>query len=125
MAPQPQPKHDWARQAYRVLGVIDTQVRNLRKRQVVSGYLNGDRDGAYWGVRSHIGDYGPPAGTLPCPDESALRLAKTATRLKQMDDTLQEQLVNWGYAICDAGMRRWVEPAAPAPPGFPYAGGLG
>ena len=125
MAPQPKPKHDWARQAYRVLGVIDTQVRNLRKRQVVSGYLNGDREGAYWGVRSHIGDYGPPAGSLPCPDESALRLAKTATRLKQMDDTLQEQLVNWGYAICDAGMRRWVEPAAPAPPGFPYAGGLG
>ena len=125
MGPQPKPKHDWARQAYRVLGVIDTQVRNLRKRQVVSGYLNGDRDGTYWGIRSHIGDYGPPAGSLPCPDESALRLAKTATRLKQMDDTLQEQLVNWGYAICDAGMRRWVEPAAPASTGFPYAGGLG
>jgi NTE family protein len=126
MGSQPKPKHDWARHAYRALGVIDTQVRNLRKRQVVAGYLNGDRDGTYWGIRSHIGDYGPPAGSLPVPDASALRLAQTATRLKGMDDTLQERLINWGYAICDAGMRRWVEPDAPPPADFPYpAAGVG
>jgi NTE family protein len=120
MGSQPKPKHDWARHAYRALGVIDTQVRNLRKRQVVAAYLSGDRDGTYWGIRSHIGDYGPPAGSLPVPDASALRLAQTATRLKEMDDTLQQRLINWGYAICDAGMRRWVEPEAPAPAAFPY-----
>ena len=126
MGSQPKPKHDWARHAYRALGVIDTQVRNLRKRQVVAGYLNGDREGTYWGIRSHIGDYGPPAGSLPVPDASALRLAQTATRLAEMDDTLQERLINWGYAICDAGMRRWVEPDAPAPADFPYpAAGVG
>ena len=120
MGPQPKPKHDWARHAYRTLGVIDTQVRNLRKRQVVAGYLSGDRQGTYWGIRSHIGDYGPPAGSLPCPDASGLRLAQTATRLKGMDGALQEQLINWGYAICDAGMRKWVEPDAPPPTDFPY-----
>jgi NTE family protein len=120
MGPQPKPKHDWARHAYRTLGIIDTQVRNLRKRQVVGGYLNGDRQGTYWGIRSHIGDYGPPAGSLPCPDASALRLAQTATRLAEMDEALQKRLINWGYAICDAGMRRWVEPDAPAPTDFPY-----
>jgi NTE family protein len=126
MGPQPKPKHDWARHAYRTLGVIDTQVRNLRKRQVMAGYLRGDRQGTYWGVRSHIGDYGPPAGTLPCPDDKALRLAHTATRLKAMDDKLQEQLINWGYAICDAGMRKHVEPDAQAPADFPYpAAGVG
>ncbi len=126
MGPQPKPKRDWARHAYRTLGIIDTQVRNLRKRQVVGGYLNGDRQGTYWGIRSHIGDYGPPAGSLPCPDASALRLAQTATRLADMDDTVQERLINWGYAICDAGMRRWVEPDAPAPTDFPYpAAGVG
>ena len=126
MGPQPRPKHDWARHAYRTLSVIDTQVRNLRKRQVVAGYLAGDRDGAYWGIRSHVGDYGPPQGSLPAPDDKALKLAQTPTRLAEMDDTLQERLINWGYAICDAAMRRWVEPQA-APPGeFPYPGaGLG
>ena len=59
-----------------------------------------------------MGDYGPPAGSLPCPDDKALLLAQTATRLKAMDAPLQERLINWGYAICDAGMRKWVEPDA-------------
>jgi NTE family protein len=126
MGPQPRPKHDWARHAYRTLSVIDTQVRNLRKRQVVAGYLAGDRDGTYWGIRSHVGDYGPPQGSLPAPDDKALKLAQTPTRLAEMDDTLQERLINWGYAICDAAMRRWVEPQAAPPGGFPYPGaGLG
>ena len=126
MGPQPKPKHDWARQAYRTLSVIDTQVRNLRKRQVVTGYLKGERDGAYWGIRSHIGDYGPPTNSLPCPNGQTDRLADTETRLAHMDDTLQERLINWGYAICDAGMRRWVEQEAESPDGFPYpAAGVG
>lgn len=120
MGPEPKPKHDWARHAYRTLSVIDTQVRNLRKRQVVASFVKGERDGTYWGIRSHIGDYGPPAGSLPCPDDKTLVLAQTATRLARVDDTLQARLINWGYAICDAGMRRWVEPDAPQPHDFPY-----
>jgi NTE family protein len=120
MGPQPNPHHDWPRHAYRTLSVIDTQVRNLRKRQVVAGYLKGERDGTYWGIRSHVGDYGPPGGSLPCTDEATTRLAHTATRLVQMDDALQERLINWGYAICDVAMRRWVDTTLPAPGGFPY-----
>jgi NTE family protein len=120
------PKHDWARHAVRINGIIDNQVRNLRKRQVVSGFLNGDRNGAYWGIRSHAGDFGPPAGSLPCPDDATERLAKTATRLAAMDDTLQERLINWGYAICDIALRTWVDPNAPAPGAFPFpAAGVG
>jgi len=101
------PKHDWARQAYRTLSVIDTQVRNLRKRQVVAGFLNGERDGTYWGIRSDIGDYGPPTGSLPCPNDATDRLAQTGTRLAHMDDTVQERLINWGTRsatpACGAG----------------------
>jgi NTE family protein len=122
MAPEPKPKHDWARHAYRTLSVIDTQVRNLRKRQIVAAFVNRERDGTYWGIRSHIGDYGPPVGSLPCPDDKTLVLAETGTRLAQMGDTPQERLINWGYAICDAGMRRWVEPDARQPGAFPYPG---
>ena len=76
--------------------MIDTQVRNLRKRQVVAAFLKGERDGTYWGIRSHMGDYGPPVGSLPCPDDKTLALAQTGTRLARMDDTLQERLINWG-----------------------------
>jgi NTE family protein len=37
-----------------------------------------------------------------------------------MDDVLQERLINWGYAICDVAIRRWVDPSAAPPGGFPY-----
>jgi NTE family protein len=126
MAPEPKVHGDWARHAIRVNSVIDNQVRNLRKRQTIAGFARGDREGTYWGIRSHVADYGPPEGSLPCPPELTTRLATTKTRLKEMDPTLQERLVNWGYAACDVAMRRWVEPDAEPPGGFPYPGsGLG
>jgi hypothetical protein len=31
-------------------------------------------------------------------------LAETKTRLKRLDSVVQERLINWGYAICDAAM---------------------
>jgi NTE family protein len=38
-----------------------------------------------------------------------------------MPRKLQEQLINWGYAVCDAALRKHM--GAAAPKGFPYAGG--
>lgn len=114
-----EPKSDWARHAYRVLSVIDNQVRSLRKRQVIDSYKAGTRQGAYWGTYTHIKDYGV-AGCLDCPEDRTLELAKTPTRLKRMDDALQERLINWGYAVSDAALRRHLNPSLAAPKGFPY-----
>ena len=102
-----------------MLGVIDSQVRALRKRQAIDGFVRGDREGTYWGIRTEIADYGVP-DALPCPAEQTLALARTATRLKSMDAVLQERLINWGYAVCDAALRRYVDPALGPPGGFPY-----
>lgn len=82
-----EPKQDWARQAYRVLNVIDNQVRSLRKRQLIASYkavLDNPvhRNGAYWGIRTDIAKY-QLADALDCPEESTLRLAAIATRLKR------------------------------------------
>ena len=41
-----------------------------------------------------------------------------------MPDDTQERLINWGYAICDAAMRRWVDRRLPPPKGFPYPRGV-
>ena len=38
LAPDEQPAHNWLCQTYRVLEVIDNQVGNLRKRQLIAGY---------------------------------------------------------------------------------------
>jgi len=57
---------------------------------------------------------------LSCPFPKTLALAQVSTRLAAMEPTLQERLINWGYAVCDAAMRRWVDPTAEKPAGFPY-----
>jgi NTE family protein len=123
MEAEEEPKEDWARHSYRVLNLVDDQVRSLRKRQVIGSFVAGERKGAYWGIRSDIGDYGL-AGALPCPFDRTMALAKTATRLKRMPDELQERLINWGYAVCDAAVRKHVDAGVAAPAGFPYAVGV-
>jgi NTE family protein len=124
VAAKPKPAGDWLRQFPRILGIIDSQVRALRKRQVIGLYQLGLRDGAYWGIRSQIADY-KLADALPCDPVLTTRLADTPTRLAKMDESLQDRLINWGYAICDAAIRRHVDPGAPPPEGFPYPGGVG
>jgi len=108
MAPDPNAHTDWARHALRINSVIDNQVRSLRKRQTIAGFERGDRTGAYWGIRSRIDKFAAPGGALACPPELTFALAATKTRLARMPDDLQERLINWGYAICDAAMRAHV-----------------
>ena len=119
LQPDEDPHSDWARHILRVVQLIDNQVRSLRKRQLVDHYLRGTRRGAYFSIRGDIADY-PAPDTLDCPFARTLLLAETPTRLKRMEDGLQERLINWGYALGDAGMRTWVDPTLPVPEGFPY-----
>lgn len=124
MPAQGRPWTDWVLQSLRILKVVDSQVRALRKRQVIESFKADPRDanhrkGAYWGIRSDIASYGL-AWTLPCPVARTLALAETPTRLKAMPVSLQERLINWGYAVCDAALRAHVDRTIPQPAGFPY-----
>lgn len=119
LQPEEEPKSDWARHAYRVLDLIDNQVRSLRKRQVIDSFRSGARKGAYWGIRTDIGDY-KLADALHCPHDRTMVLAEIPTRLKRMSDDSQEELINWGYAVCDAALRKHVDPQLKKPAGFPY-----
>lgn len=119
MEAEPKPRTNWLLHSVRVLNVIDNQVRSLRKRQLVSSLTEGERQGTYWGIRTNIAHYGL-SNALPCPDDQTMRLANMATRLKRLSQTDQERLINWGYAVSDAAMRRHVDPTLPTPPRFPY-----
>jgi NTE family protein len=119
LEPEEEPKSDPALHSYRVLNLIDNQVRSLRKRQVINSFESDARKGAYWGIRTNIADFGL-ADALPCPFDRTTELAETPTRLKRMNDELQERLINWGYAVCDAALRRHVDPTLAKPAGFPY-----
>src|SRR5690606_24080772 len=79
LQPEEEPKSDWARHSYRVLDLIDNQVRSLRKRQLIESFESKRRKGAYWGIRTDIAEYGLP-DALPCPVQQTLALAETPTR---------------------------------------------
>ena len=114
------PAQDWLGQTSRVLLIIYNQVDAQRKRVVINLFINGVRNGTYWGIGTNIANY-QLANALVCPFDVTIKLAETATRLTAMDDPLQEQLIDWGYAVCDAAMRKHVlPPSAPAPQSSPY-----
>lgn len=116
---QGKPWRNWFIHMVRVLFIIDNQVRSLRKRQTIDSYKLGVRKGSYWGIRTNINDY-QLSDALDCPFEKTLKLANISTRLKRLDSTTQETLINWGYAVCDAAMRKHVDPSLPKPSDFPY-----
>lgn len=122
-ADDPHPHTDWARHSFRILQLMDNQVGSLRKRWVIGSFKIGLRAGAYWGIRSKIADY-KLANALNCPAAKTLELANTPTRLKAMDDQLKQRLVNWGYAVCDAGIRKHVDTSLTPPSGFPFSAGV-
>ena len=121
LATDPDPASDWAHQTFRVLKVVDGQVRALRKRQIVGSLAAKVRKGMYVGVWSDIAaDF--PGAVLPADVEITRQLAKIPTRLDTLDDPVQERLINWGYVACDAGLRSYYlaealrgVPATPLP----------
>ena len=125
LADDASPPGDWARQSMRVMEVIDHQVRNLRKRQVVGSLAAGERLGSYWGIRTDIADY-VLGNALPAPHAKTMKIAAIATRLRRMDASDQKRLINWGYAASDSGIRRYWDRKAAPPGAFPYpAEGVG
>lgn len=123
MAEDPRPSSDWARHGIRVSAIVDNQVRSLRKRQAVGSFATGEMKGAYWGIRTDITHY-KLEDCLECAFDLTTELAEIATRLAALPDRQQERLINWGYAACDAGLRRYVTSVPLPPPKFPYPRGV-
>jgi NTE family protein len=111
----------WPLQMFRVLSVIDNQVRDLRKRQAVLSFVDGRRTGAYWGIRSHVRDFGLADPIVDPTDVDVRALAEIKTRLARMSQAIQEQLINWGYVMCDTAMRAHFDPSQ-RPGELPYPG---
>lgn len=121
------PHTDWTRQAIRVLDVVTDQTRALRKRWLMQEFKQTQEEGlddptrpakkkgTYWGITTRIDNYqvpSPMAHDTPVTGE----LQHIRTRLNEFSAKEQGQLINWGYALADAGMRKYVQ-AGVAPPG--------
>jgi NTE family protein len=120
-APELDPHGDWVRESVRVLHVIDSQVRALRKRQLIDGFnarrggkTTEGRLGTYWGVASDTASY-PVRDPLAFDHVHGSDPSDVATRLAALDDQQRVHLMRWGYIICDTAMRSWVDTSIAAP----------
>jgi NTE family protein len=116
----PTPKNDWVRGTLRILSTVDVQVRRLRRREINGLLASKQRKGAFWAINTDYSACGRSSPTLPAPIGLTTTLAMTKTRLARLDRTHARRLVNWGYAVCDAAIRTYVDPALACPDGFPY-----
>lgn len=120
LPPKGRPVTNWPLQFVRVTKTFDNGVRSLRKRAAVDAFEGPIWSGAFWGIRTDIANYELP-DAISCDHERTLRLANVKTRLKKVKPALQEQIINWGYAVADAAVRKHFEPDQHrAPAGFPY-----
>ncbi len=119
-SPEEHPHRDWVRHTLRVLDLFDNQVRSLRKRQLIGSYKAHIRKGAYWSIWEDIAAFDSDP-FLPCPVSKTKKIAQTATRLEGLEADARDKIINWGYAICDAVMRKYgaMNPKL-RPNSFPY-----
>ena len=115
---QEEPSRVWPLQLKRVIDCMDNQVGALRKRDLMENYQTGQRKGTYWGIGTPLMRYPKPSRLL-CSPETTIRLAMIKTRLAGMKSTLQEELINWGYAACSASLDSYFPQHGP-PPSWPY-----
>ena len=96
---------DWLAQARRALDIATDQSRALRKRALIDDYKRAERKGSYWGIETKIENYAL-ADAMPCDPAIVTPLAHIRTRLNKFGEDEQGHLINWGYALCDAAIRK-------------------
>lgn len=89
----------------RVRDILIDQTRALRKRWLIDDFTAGRRHGAYWGLDTQIGDYSDP---LAAAVDNGITgaLSHIPTRLAGFGERTEGRLINWGYALADAALRR-------------------
>jgi NTE family protein len=110
--------------ALRAVSILTEQARALRKRWLIHDMKNGLVRGTYWGISTDIRDFHLEAyGCAPplLDDNKVTRsLSRIRTRLNRFSAVEQERLINWGYALTDAAMRRHIVEKGAIPGKLPY-----
>lgn len=93
--------------ALRATSILTEQTRALRRRLLLRRYINDHIGGCYWNIASTIARYDL---SDPMIEDSELThsLQFVRTRLNRFDPREQGHPINWGYAIADTSIRKWV-----------------
>lgn len=106
----------------RVRDIGLNQALALRKRLLINELSQQRASGAYWGIGTLLSGYGIGQPALDVSDAKVNDLATTRTRLNRFTDREQQELINWGYAVCETAMKSRVPSlyGTPTAAAFPY-----
>lgn len=93
-----------SKQLLRVMDIGLNQALALRKRMLIHQYETHVAQGAYWGIATDMAKYAAP-DPLPVSNDKIKELSGIRTRLDKFSEQEQCELINWGYAVTDAGLR--------------------
>ncbi|NRF71218.1 patatin-like phospholipase family protein [Aquincola sp. S2] len=93
------------KQIFRVMDIALNQALALRKRMLINEYQSGRLKGSFWAIDTPISDYSPSPPALRVSPEKIADLSAIRTRLDRFKEQEQCELINWGYAVCDAAVR--------------------
>jgi len=117
------PKRMWWNQLHRAYGLTIEQDRDLRRRILYKAFTSHDpkekRSGTYWLIAWPMEKFNTEHALLVAKDWPRT-LSEIPTRLTRFTDEEQQRLINWGYALTDAAIRRRVEPSD-VPTQWPFA----
>ena len=113
----PAPTRFFPAQIVRVLGIANEQTRALRRHALVDDIKDGRKRGTLWTIKTDITRYAAPPGPalLSVHQTQIADLAAVKTRLWPYPEATRLRLVNWGYALADAGLRVYVGATGPEP----------
>jgi NTE family protein len=109
---QPKPwllKFSQLKKMLRVLDITVNQTRALRIRRLIDDYKRGVRQGTYWGIATHINEY-DLKNAMVKDNPTTASMQTIRTRLDSFSPKEQGHLINWGYALADAALRKHVIP---------------
>ncbi len=101
---------NWGSQYIRMSDVMIEQQRALRKRQLIDNFKKNVYSGTYWGTTTQIADY-KISDPIATDTETTRSLSGIPTRLTAFSEQDQGHLINWGYALTDAAIRKHVNPS--------------
>lgn len=109
----PKPCTNWFSQLLRSATIQGDQSSRLRRRTLVENYKEKDQDGeplkyygTYWGIQTEINRY-EMRDAMTKDNDLTKSLKEVPTRLCKFKPERQGWLINWGYALTDAALRKW------------------
>jgi NTE family protein len=118
--PRPRAPRTWAYGLQRAREILEHELHDVRVAAATADFAAGRRRGVYWEI-ADASVLATAPGALTGAQRGGQGLSQITTRLRRLPSSVQEALIDWGYAIADAAVRGSLHPELPAPRALPYA----